>query len=98
MGGTIERTLLEFCSKSYSSFERNHISGKVNLMGRPPDFLKRYTLFSSICLLLLMEVVGHALWLLGVIPDSNTGGTILYSYMPLAWLVITIILVGRKFL
>jgi hypothetical protein len=45
-----------------------------------------------------MEVVGHALWLLGVIPDNNTGGTILYSYMPLAWLVITIILVGRKFL
>jgi hypothetical protein len=67
-------------------------------MGKPPDFLKRHTLFSSICLILLMEIVGHALWLVGVIPDNNTGGDILYYCVPLAWVIATIILVGRKFL
>jgi hypothetical protein len=67
-------------------------------MRRPPDFLKRHTLFSSVCLLFLMVTGGHALWLAGVIPDNNAGGEILYHYMPLAWLVMTIILVARKFL
>jgi hypothetical protein len=33
-----------------------------------------------------------------VIPDNNAGGEILYYYMPLAWVVMTIILVARKFL
>ncbi|HEY2393952.1 MAG TPA: hypothetical protein VGK22_22450 [Candidatus Angelobacter sp.] len=45
-----------------------------------------------------MEVIGHVLWLRGVIPDNNIGGDILYQYVPLAWVVMTIILVGRKFL
>jgi hypothetical protein len=67
-------------------------------MGQRPDFLKRHTTFSSICLFVLMEIVGHVLWLRGVVPDNNTGGDILYQYVPLACVVITIILVGRKFL
>jgi hypothetical protein len=62
-----------------------------------PDFMKRHAIFSSVCLFLLMELVGHILWLLGVVPDNNTGGKILYLYMPQAWLVITILLVARKF-
>jgi hypothetical protein len=62
------------------------------------DFLKGHTTLSSVCLFILMEVIGHVLWLRGVIPDNNTGGDILYQYVPLAWVVITIILVGRKFL
>jgi hypothetical protein len=44
-----------------------------------------------------MEMVGHILWLLGIVPDNNTGGDILYKYVPQAWLVITILLVARKF-
>jgi hypothetical protein len=67
-------------------------------MGKPPDFLKRHVLFSSVCLALLMEIVGHALWLVGVIPDNNTGGNILYLWVPMAWIIATIILVGRKFM
>jgi hypothetical protein len=67
-------------------------------MERPPDFLKRHTIFSSICLLFVMVIGGHALWLMGVVPDNDEGGQILYYYLPLAWLVITIILVVRKFL
>jgi len=67
-------------------------------MGQRPDFLKRHTLFSSICFLFAMETGGHILWLRGVIPDSNAGGEILYFYVPLAWVVITILLVGRKLL
>jgi hypothetical protein len=77
---------------------RKLLSGKLNRMGRQPDFFKRHTLFSSISLLFLLEVVGHVLWLRGLIPDNNTGGEVLYFYMPLAWLVVTIILVARKFL
>jgi hypothetical protein len=45
-----------------------------------------------------MEIVGHALWLVGVIPDNNTGGNILYCWVPMAWIIATIILVGRKFM
>jgi hypothetical protein len=74
------------------------ISGKLQRMGQQPDFFKRHTLFSSISLLLLLEGVGHVLWLRGLIPDNNAGGQILYYYVPLAWLVVTIILVARKFL
>lgn len=79
-------------------FLRKRISGKLSHMGQRPDFLKRHTTFSSICLFFLMEIVGHILWLRGVIPGNNAGGNILYLYVPQAWLVITIILVGRKFL
>jgi hypothetical protein len=67
-------------------------------MEQQPDFFKRHTLFSSISLLFLLEVVDHVLWLRGFIPDNNVGGQILYGYVPLAWLVVTIILVARKFL
>jgi hypothetical protein len=67
-------------------------------MEQQPDFFKRHTLFSSISLLLLLEGVGHVLWLRGLIPDNNAGGRILYYYLPVAWLVVTIILVARKFL
>jgi uncharacterized membrane protein YdjX (TVP38/TMEM64 family) len=62
-----------------------------------PDFMKRHAIFSSCCLFLLMEIAGHILWLLGVVPDNNTGGKILYQYVPQAWLVIAILLVARKF-
>jgi len=67
-------------------------------MGQQPNFLKRHTFLSLICLLVLMEVGGHVLWLGGVIPDNNIGGEILYHYLPLVWVVITIILVARKLL
>ena len=67
-------------------------------MEQQPDFLKQHTLLSSICLLVLMEVGGHVLWLAGVIPDNNTGGEILYRYLPLVWVVLTILLVARKLL
>jgi len=71
---------------------------QTECMEQQPDFLKRHTLLSSICLLVLMEVCGHVLWLGGVISDNNTGGEILYHYLPLAWVVLTIILMARKLL
>jgi hypothetical protein len=63
------------------------VSGKLKHMGKQLDFLKRHAIFSSFCLFLLMEIAGHILWLRGVIPDNNTGGNILYLYVPQAWLV-----------
>lgn len=62
------------------------------------DFLKRYTTLSSVCLFILMEVIGHVLWMRGVIPDNNIGGNILYQYVLLAWVVMIIILMRRKLL
>jgi hypothetical protein len=62
-----------------------------------PDFLKRHAILSSFGLFLLIELVGHILWLCGVIPDNNIGGKILYKYVPQAWFVIAILLVARKF-
>ena len=85
-------------SKLFCSLEKSSFLAKLKRMAQQPDFLKRHTLFSSISLLFLFEVVGHALWLRGLIPDNNAGGKVLYFYMPLAWLAITIILVTRKFL
>jgi hypothetical protein len=67
-------------------------------MPNKPDFLKRHPLVSSVLLLLLLQIVGHALWLLGYIPDNNKGGEILYGILPVVWFVITVLLVGRKFL
>jgi hypothetical protein len=98
MGGRVESESLPLCGKSRLFFVKKRVSGKLKHMGQQPDFLKRHTLFTSICLLLLMETVGHILWLRGLIPDNNNGGNILYFYVPIAWVVITIFLVGRKFL
>jgi hypothetical protein len=44
-------------------------------------------LLSSILLLGIIEIVGHALWLEGVIPGNNTGGNMLDVHMPLFWVV-----------
>jgi hypothetical protein len=57
-------------------FGKKLVSGKLKRMAQQPDFLKRHTLFSSISLLFLFEVVGHALWLRGLIPDNNAGGKV----------------------
>jgi hypothetical protein len=97
MGGRIGSESLPLCGKSRLFFAEKRISGKLSHVKQRPDFLKRHTLFSSICFLLTMETGGHILWLRGVIPDNNAGGEILYFYVPLAWVVITILLVGRKF-
>lgn len=48
-------------------------------------------------LFVVVEIAGHALWLAGVIPDNNTGGDIVYVYLPALWLLATVILVARKF-
>ena len=67
-------------------------------MNYPSGFLKRHTLFASFLLLAIMELIGHALWLTGVIPDNNTGGNVLYVFLPAVWLIATLVLVARKFI
>jgi hypothetical protein len=97
MGGCIESESSPLCGKSRLFFVKKSVSGRLSHMRQRPDFLRRHTLFSSICFLFAMETGGHILWLRGVIPDNNAGGETLYFYVPLAWAVITILLVGRKF-
>ena len=66
------------------------------MMRQNADFLERHPLFSSVLLLVAAEVVGHALWLRGVIPDDNRGGQILYGFIPLACVIIAVVLVARR--
>jgi len=63
-----------------------------------PDFLKRHPFAAAVILCFLAEVVGHALWLRGVIPDNNFGGEILYGFIPLACVIIMGVFVARKYL
>jgi hypothetical protein len=49
-------------------------------MSNQPDFLKRHPFFASALLLVAMEIGGHALWLVGIVPDNNFGGDILWRY------------------
>lgn len=65
---------------------------------RKPDFLRKHFILTSFVLLVALMIIGHFLWVIGVIPDNNTGGEILYSILPIIWLLITAILAIRKFM
>jgi hypothetical protein len=79
--------------------ENHHTATRVSNFGKPKGaFLKRHTLVCSITLLIALELIGHALWLRGIIPDNNTGGEVLYELLPLLWLICTLVLVLFKFL
>lgn len=67
----------------------------LNMTARP-KFLTKHVILASGILLFGLEIVGHLLWIVGIIPDNNTGGHILYSFLPMIWLLATFILVIRK--
>jgi hypothetical protein len=65
---------------------------------RGSDFLKSHPVLVSFSLLLFLMIVGHGLWLVGVIPDNNSGGKILYEFIPFLWLTATVALFARNLL
>lgn len=66
-------------------------------MGKSVDFLKRHTLVASLLLLVVVIIIGHGLWLLGIIPDNHNGGKILYGLLPFLWFLASIVLILRRF-